>query len=134
MPTNGWTKVSTVAILAIAVVVSTWAALSTLQALRSNLRIFKLERLCSANNTDFTCSFTNASDAAARGECLRGVVGRKDNASGEVRSMTLCSGSMAARESKTVMVPLEGRASDLCPNNLGGVDWSACDLTSVDVE
>jgi hypothetical protein len=96
-----------------------------------------IERGCVANNTEYTCTFTNKLSFPTT-TCLKGTLTSKSNKNAVIESLTVCSGRLNPAETRTVSAPWAGRfATEICfaENQFGKrLDWEKCEFETAPVD
>lgn len=112
-----------------------WQADAATERQRANEReprapLVAVDMYCRANLTEFSCTFTNPNPFPVFGQCASGKLRPKaSGAKGDVVvSQSLCSGVMAARETRAGSAALHGNATAACRDKDGALDFSTCEL------
>ncbi len=129
MPVSTWQKVTAVAAVLLVLELGGLALgfFVRAQLAEPRPRTQYVPQNCRATATTFSCSFTNTADTAATGVCVKGKLEPKSGESSDIGA-TLCSGVIGPRETKSLEVPLEGKAAGVCHDANGLLDFGACTL------
>jgi hypothetical protein len=88
---------------------------------------------CIANNTEFSCTFTNLSDKPVS-TCARGLLTQKEAKGVRLASLPACTGRLEPQQTRTVSAPWNGGfAKNICstPGRFGDqLDWEKCEFTT----
>lgn len=127
MPVSMWHKATTILLGLILLLLGVITLRLFVAAWRTTPVTVELLHDCRATANTFLCSFTNLSDTPARGMCVKGKLQPKSGGPSDVGA-TLCSGVIGPRESKSVDMPLEGKAAETCHDANGLLDFGSCTL------